>query len=129
LEAAPTQVFLEWIRRIGAHPVILKPDEHDRIVAFTSHLPQLAATALAAIVAERAGDRLAVAGPGLADTTRLALSPYELWRDILATNAPFIDQALSAYIAKLEHLRENLRTREIQNEFEIAAALAATLRK
>ena len=129
LEKPGAKDFLEWIRRIGALPVILSAEEHDRIVAFTSHLPQLVSTALAATVAEQAGDRLAVAGPGLADTTRLALSPYEVWRDILATNSQAIEQALTAYLNKLEHLRDNLRTREIESEFEIAAALAATLRK
>ena len=129
LEKPVAKDFLEWVRRIGALPVILSAEEHDRIVAFTSHLPQLVSTALAATVAEQAGDRLAVAGPGLADTTRLALSPYEVWRDILATNSQAIEQALTAYLNKLEHLRDNLRTREIESEFEIAAALAATLRK
>ena len=129
LNTASAAEFVEWIRRIGATPVVLNAAEHDRTVAFTSHLPQLAATALAAIVAERAGDKLAVAGPGLRDSTRLAMSSFELWRDILATNSGPIEQALAAYISKLEHLRENLRTREIEGEFEIAAALAATLRK
>jgi prephenate dehydrogenase len=129
LEIQPAKDFVDLIRRIGAHPVVLTPEEHDRVVSFTSHLPQLASTALAATVAEQAGDRLAVAGPGLADTTRLALSSFELWRDILATNSQPIEQALTAYITKLEHLRDNLRTREIESEFEIAAALAATLRK
>jgi len=129
LEKPGAKDFMEWIRRIGASPVILSAEEHDRIVAFTSHLPQLVSTALAATVAEQAGDRLAVAGPGLADTTRLALSPYEVWRDILATNSQAIEQALTAYLNKLEYLRDNLRTREIESEFEIAAALAATLRK
>ena len=60
--------------------------------------------------------------------TRLALSSYDLWRDILATNAEHIERALAAYIQKLEHLRENLRTRELQQEFERAARLAAKLR-
>jgi prephenate dehydrogenase len=129
LEKPCAKDFVGWIRRIGATPVILSAEEHDRIVAFTSHLPQLVSTALAATVAEHAGDRLAVAGPGLADTTRLALSPYAVWRDILATNSQAIEQALTAYLNKLEHLRDNLRTREIESEFEIAAALAATLRK
>ena len=129
LENAPAKDFLDWLRRIGARPVVLTPEEHDRIVSFTSHLPQLASTALAATVAEHAGDRLSVAGPGLADTTRLALSSFDLWRDILATNSAGIEQALTAYINKLEHVRDNLRTREIESEFEIAAALAATLRK
>jgi len=129
LEAPAAQEFVEWIRRIGALPLTMHAVEHDRVVSFTSHLPQLAATALAATVAEQAGDHLAVAGPGLTDTTRLALSSFELWRDILATNSGPIAQALTAYIGKLEHLRDNLRTREIEGEFEIAAALAATLRK
>ena len=129
LETPAAAEFLDWIKRIGALPVILNAEEHDRIVAFTSHLAQLASTALAATVAEHAGDHLAVAGPGLADTTRLALSPFELWRDILATNSSAIELALTAYIIKLEHLRDNLRTREIESEFEIASALAATLRK
>ncbi len=129
LEAPAAQEFIEWIRRIGALPLTMNAAEHDRVVSFTSHLPQLAATALAATVAEQAGDHLAVAGPGLKDTTRLALSSFELWRDILATNSGPIEQALTAYIGKLEHLRDNLRTREIEGEFEIAAALAATLRK
>ncbi|HKX00410.1 MAG TPA: prephenate dehydrogenase/arogenate dehydrogenase family protein [Bryobacteraceae bacterium] len=129
LDKPPARSFLEWLERIGAAPVVLTAEEHDRIVAFTSHLPQLVSTALAATVAEQAGDRLAVAGPGLADTTRLALSPYELWRDILATNSQRIEEALTAYITKLEHLRDNLRTRQIESEFEIAAALATTLRK
>jgi prephenate dehydrogenase len=129
LEAPAAAEFVEWIRRIGALPVVLNAVEHDRIVSFTSHLPQLVATALAATVAEHAGDNLSVAGPGLRDSTRLALSSFDLWRDILATNSGPIEQALTAYICKLEHLRDNLRTREIEGEFEIAAALAATLRK
>jgi prephenate dehydrogenase len=129
LQTPAAAEFLDWLKRIGALPVILNAEEHDRIVAFTSHLAQLASTALAATVAEHAGDHLAIAGPGLADTTRLALSPFELWRDILATNSSAIELALTAYIIKLEHLRDNLRTREIESEFEIASALAATLRK
>ena len=129
LEAPAIDEFLKWIRAIGALPVMLNAVEHDRIVSFTSHLPQLVATALAATVAENAGDNLSVAGPGLRDSTRLALSSFELWRDILATNSGPIKEALTAYISKLEHLRDNLRTREIEGEFEIAAALAATLRK
>lgn len=120
--------FLELLGRIGAQPALMTPEEHDRTVAFTSHLPQLASTALAALVADNV-QRLQVAGPGLAGITRLALSDYDVWRDILATNAEAIDKALAAYIAHLEHMRENLRTREMQEEFEIAARLAALIRR
>jgi len=73
--------------------------------------------------------RLNAAGPGLEDMTRLAMGSYEIWRDILATNSDHIERALSCYIQKLEHLRENLRTRQLQEEFERGAALAAQLRQ
>ena len=123
--------FLQWIKRIGANPLVMGPDQHDAIVSFTSHLPQLASTALAATVAENleSPEDVAVAGSGLADMTRLANSSYEIWRDILATNTDSIDRALAAYIAKLEHMRENLRTRQMQEQFESGAALAARLRR
>jgi len=93
-------------------------------------LPQLASTALAATVADHltAPEDLKVTGPGLIDSTRLALSSYELWRDILATNTESIEQALSAYINELESLRDNLRTRVAQEEFRRAAELAGRLR-
>jgi prephenate dehydrogenase len=123
--------FLQWIERIGATPLIMGPDQHDVVVSLTSHLPQLASTALAATVAENleSPDDLKVAGSGLADMTRLAGSSYEIWRDILATNTDSIDRALAAYIARLEHMRENLRTRQMQEQFEGGAALAARLRR
>jgi prephenate dehydrogenase len=60
--------------------------------------------------------------------TRLALGSYEIWRDILATNSEHIDYALSVYIQKLEHMRENLRTRQLQQEFERGARLALDVR-
>jgi len=130
LETPAARSFVEWLRRIGARPVVLGAAEHDRLVALTSHLPQLASTALAATLAATltAPDDLEIAGPGLIDSTRLALSPYELWRDILATNTESIDQALTAYINELEQLRENLRTRGAQEEFVRGAALAVRLR-
>ncbi len=131
LESAQAREFVHWLHKIGAKPLSMGPEEHDRVVALTSHLGQLASTALAAAVAEnlKPAERLAVAGPGLVDMTRLALSAYDLWRDILATNSEPIDRALGVYIQKLEHLRENLRTRQLQEEFERGAELAARLRK
>lgn len=131
LETGRAVELLDWIHRIGAIPVVMDPARHDMVVSFTSHLPQLASTALAATVADHleSPEDLQVAGPGLADTTRLAKSAYEIWRDILATNTESIDRALGAYIARLEHIRENLRTREMQHQFDAGAALASRLRR
>jgi len=126
LETPAVRAFRNWLDRLGARQVVLDADEHDRIVAGTSHLPQLASTALAAVLS--AVPHPEVSGSGLLDMTRLALSSYDLWRDILATNSDHIDKALAEYVQELEHIRENLRTRQLQQEFERAAELAKRLR-
>jgi prephenate dehydrogenase len=127
LETPAARAFRGWLDRIGARTVVLDADEHDRVVSLTSHLPQLASTALGALLAE--APHLEVSGSGLADMTRLALSGYDLWRDILATNSDHIDRALSAYIQELEHIRENLRTRQLQEEFGKGSSTATRLRR
>ncbi len=129
LETPLAKEFMGWLDKIGARTLILGAEEHDYLVAYSSHLPQLASTALAAMIAESAPDASTVAGPGLVDATRLALSSYELWRDILATNPDAVEEAINAMIGKLEHLRDNLRSREMEQEFRTAATLAAALRK
>jgi prephenate dehydrogenase len=94
---------------LGAVPRIVAPEAHDRLVAFLSHLPQLTASALMQVVGESVGaDGLALAGRGLADTTRLASSPPGIWADIAATNADQIGPALDALIALLQDLRRDL---------------------
>ena len=130
LETGAAREFRGWLEAIGARLVVMDADEHDRTVAITSHVPQLISTALGATVAEAlAPARLGVAGSGLVDMTRLALSSYDLWRDIVATNTEHIDRSLAAYIQKLEHMRENLRTRQLQEEFDKGAQLATRLRR
>lgn len=117
-----------WIERIGARLVIMNAAEHDRSVAFVSHLPQLLSTALAVTIGD-VPEAAQVAGPAGSDFTRLALSPYDIWRDIFATNAGSIDAALTAYIAKLEQLRAHLKSPEMGKVFEQAALTARGLRK
>ena len=125
LETAAAKEFRGWIEKIGAREAVLGAEEHDQMLAFSSHLPQLAATALGAVLAEID----VIAGPGLAGSLRLAMSPYEVWRDILLTNREPIETALSAYIQKLEFIRENLRTRAVEGEFREAAQTAARITK
>jgi prephenate dehydrogenase len=117
-----------WIERIGARLVVMTAAEHDRLVAVTSHLPQLISTALASVIGSQP-DAAKVAGPAAVDLTRLALSPYEIWRDIFATNADSVDAAVGAFIAKLEELRAALRSPEMERAFESAAAAAKALRR
>lgn len=131
LSRPPVQQFCGWVEALGARIVTMDPDVHDRTVAFTSHLPQMASTALAAALFDNleAGDAWTVAGGGLRDMTRLARSAYELWRDICMTNTGNIERALSAYIQRLEHVRDNLRQPGLKEEFSKAARFAARLPK
>jgi prephenate dehydrogenase len=118
------RVLRKWIALFGAREVILDAAQHDALVAWSSHLPQLASTALAAVLSEHAPDAARVAGPGLLDMTRLAMSSYDLWRDILGTNREAVQEALDAYIEKLRQLRANYET-----EFSRGADFARTLRQ
>jgi len=93
---------------LGALPKTMGASEHDRLLAFLSHLPQLTASALMAAIGENAGDALPLAGRGLVDTTRLAASPAGIWQDIGATTADEIRQALDALIERLTELRDDL---------------------
>jgi prephenate dehydrogenase len=116
--------FRHWIAAFGAREIILDPARHDRLVAWSSHLPQLASTALAAVLHDQAPEAAATAGPGLLDSTRLAMSSFDLWRDILDTNQTQISAALNAYIAKLQALRSAYET-----EFAKGGEFARSLRE
>jgi prephenate dehydrogenase len=96
---------------------------HDELVAWVSHLPQFVATALSALLQEEVGDAPElkdVGGRALREMTRLGASPYSMWRDIAYTNTEAVQAALLALEQRLAHLRENLRTPELRDEFERA---------
>ena len=103
--------------------------KHDRLLAFLSHLPQLAASTLMHVVGEHAGaDGLALTGRGLADTTRLAASPATIWRDICSTNADEIAAALDVLITELQTLRENVaQPAGVDRIFDSAASWRSVL--
>lgn len=98
-----------FVKALGAEPRVVDVATHDRLLAFLSHLPQLTASALMTVVGNAVGAQgLGLSGKGLADTTRLASSPPEIWRDIAATNADEIGPALDALIEVLQDLRRDL---------------------
>jgi len=116
--------FRRWIKNVGAREIVLDPVAHDRLVAWGSHLPQLASTALASVLEEQAPDAATVAGPGLLDMTRLAMSSYDLWGDILETNRPLIAAAIDAYIRQLQELRN-----DFEGKFAGGSRFARALRQ
>ena len=77
----------ELARLCGADVVRLSPEEHDRAVARTSHLPHLLAVLVAGRLAEAPADHLALSGQGVRDVTRIAAGDPALWQQIVAGNA------------------------------------------
>jgi len=130
LDEPVARSFVAWLDRIGARVLILDAELHDEIVTWTSHLPQLVSTALAVAVMEnvKLPEDLELSGGGLRDASRLADSPYKVWRDICITNADNLERALTSFTQALEHLRDNLRTRELEHIFERANELRRRLK-
>ncbi len=107
--AATVQRLSRFVRALGALPFELDPDTHDHVLAFTSHLPQLTASALMHVVGEAVGESgLKLSGGGLADTTRVAASPASIWTDIYATNSDELLPALDRLIEVLKDTRRGL---------------------
>jgi prephenate dehydrogenase len=121
--AEAVEKLSSFVRAFGAQPQLIDPVAHDRLLAYLSHLPQLTASALMHVIGEAVGERgLQLAGKGLADTTRLASSPPDIWRDIAATNDDQLAPALDALIAALTGLRADLSSGDRLTEVFTAAA-------
>ena len=123
--------YIELIASLGTRIIQLSAEQHDRLVAWTSHLPQMLSTAFAAVLQDEAElekkahvtrvQMQEVGGRSLNEMTRIAASPYSMWRDIALTNAVNIEDAILKLEQRLTHIRENLRTPELRAEFERAA--------
>jgi prephenate dehydrogenase len=129
LDGGPAADWAALVATLGARVMTIEAARHDQLVAWTSHLPQMLSTALASSLADfgeefaASGDDLDpydAGGRALAEMTRIARSPYDMWRDIALTNTANIADALLALEQKLAHIRENLRTRGLEEEFRRA---------
>ena len=121
--------YLEWVEKIGGRIASMDAVEHDRLCGWISHLPQMISTALAAALVDEYGEDaplLEAGGRALREMTRIASSPYSMWRDIALTNKKNIQVALLKLEQHLAHIRENLDTRELAMEFERAHQLRKT---
>jgi prephenate dehydrogenase len=121
-DANALEKLKSFVSGLGAVPQILSPQEHDRLLAFISHLPQLTVSALMHVVGETAREEgLSLSGRGLQDTTRLASSPADIWKEVCATNADEIGSSLDALISVLRQLRADLQMgKSIDEVFESA---------
>jgi prephenate dehydrogenase len=118
--------FAGWIDAIGARIAMLRAEEHDRLCAWVSHVPQMMSTALAAALVDEFGAEaplLPAGGRALQEMTRISASPYSMWRDVAISNKKNLESALWKVEQRIAHIRENLATRELAEEFERAHEL------
>ena len=131
LTDARVKAFSSLLEAVGARPFVTEASTHDRAMAFLSHLPQLVSTGLSSMIAEQSVEDflpVELAASGFRDVTRLAESPYNLWRDICLTNIENIQSALESLIDKLETMKLHLSDRELERDFKQALKLRERLK-
>ena len=98
---------------LGSTTVSLNAEDHDAIVARTSHLPHFVASALVnAVIVNPRVNESGFLGAGFCDTTRLASGSPPMWRDIALTNAKAISQAIDDLQAELRQVKKALKTKD-----------------
>ncbi len=122
--------MIELIEGTGARVLLMDSKQHDRIVACVSHLPQLVATTLVNVVAERNHTdpiTLQLAAAGFRDMTRIASSSFDMWSAVLESNCSDVDLALTSMIDALTFIRAQLREggdiQKLRPIFEKASAM------
>jgi prephenate dehydrogenase len=126
LPAPRLQALSSLLQTLGARVITLDAETHDRVVADISHLPQLLAVALMNFIARESGQSqlgLQLAGGGLRDMTRLAASPFGIWKDILESNHANVRQSLQEFIFALQNLMRDLDHDNLERGFKLANQL------
>jgi prephenate dehydrogenase len=113
-----------WQHTMEASPIRISAENHDRQLAWTSHLPQAVAYALARSLAEHGLAGVSY-GSGAKDTTRLAASSPEMWIDILLYNEPAVSEALERTEGHLAELRRMLASRDLAGLYQFLNAAQA----
>ncbi len=131
LERPIAAEFLDQIKLFGSLLIQLNPKSHDERVGRASHLPQMCSSALSEMLGTKddAPFLAEVAGPGLYDMTRLAMSSHEVWSDIIHTNKTVLIAALDDYILNLQSVRDRVVNEDTEALFSRAAKFAKRLRK
>ncbi|QDT38151.1 prephenate dehydrogenase [Stratiformator vulcanicus] len=125
-ESAVSMVESFW-RSLGANVASMSPQDHDRILALTSHLPHVTASALAGLI--QAGDFDAFAGTGFRDTTRVAAGDAELWTQIFIANQKEVTAALDRFSEQLSRFRSAIEQQDSQAISDMLAAAAAARKR
>ncbi|MDH5173733.1 MAG: prephenate dehydrogenase/arogenate dehydrogenase family protein [Elusimicrobiota bacterium] len=117
------KVVRDLWKRMGARILLLKPEEHDYLVAYTSHLPHVLASTLANLIGGvREKDPLAsriIAG-SISDMTRIADSSPDMWIDICLSNSKAISKSIKVMVERLEKIKKSIekkRKKDLQDLF------------
>jgi prephenate dehydrogenase len=123
------RAFKRLVEAIGARIIVLDPEQHDRVAAAVSHLPQLTAVTLMNLISrqEQSEVYLQLSAGGFRDMTRIASSPYQIWQDILTTNQEKIVHFIDQLIAGLKDTRAKLASQQLGDDFENAARTRSTI--
>lgn len=124
--AALRKVEQFW-KSVGGRLISLTPEMHDALVSRSSHLPHLVAATLAALVLDpkHPKQQAALCARGFLDTTRVASSSPEMWRDIALTNRAQLRATLDEFVRELQRVQRILRrgkTAEVEDLFQTAKA-------
>lgn len=118
--------LLELLQSIRCKIALMTAEEHDRVVAIVSHLPQLLSTALI----NYCENEIDKSGPGFSTLTRLAGSSWDIWQDIVATNRENIASELNGFSREIEQLADDIRKNrmdKVRIQFENANTLYGKL--
>ncbi|MFZ5517123.1 MAG: prephenate dehydrogenase/arogenate dehydrogenase family protein [Candidatus Zhuqueibacterota bacterium] len=117
---------------IGAKILMLTPEMHDDIAAGVSHLPQFAAVAMVNLLGrhnQQNANFLKLAAGGFRDMTRIASSPFSVWKDICRTNRDQIVKFLEEYMNELKQVRNHLLDQDLETYFDRAATTRLAIPK
>jgi prephenate dehydrogenase len=124
--------LIRLVQSLGARPMRMDAETHDRVAATVSHLPQMMATSLVGLVGqlnEADGLPLQMAAGGFRDLTRIASSSFAMWRDICQTNAEPIRDMIDAYLDALIAIREKVEVDALAEDFDYANRIRSEIPK
>lgn len=119
--ASAIDALSELVRALGAEPLVVDAETHDRGVAIVSHLPQLLALVLCEQAASTDG-ALELAGPVFRDLARLASSSFPLWRDIFSSNQDMVRAAVREVQRRLGEAAADVDSDRLAAHFEAASS-------
>jgi len=122
--------FQALIESLGARVIFLTPHEHDAIASAVSHLPQMIAVTLVNLVGNLDHSNpvyLRMAAGGFRDLTRIAMSPFSMWKDILETNKELVEDIIDTFITELQRLKHSICSDKLKTSFTCASQIRTTI--